>query len=168
MQFNLISSFLGTIHYIDYRRPAESLLSSIFFCQLLQHFHYPSFIPFPTIFGHMALLPTHIAHSVPSFSSVYIHCIWVSSWTHLSSPSIKCISFSFSSIPFFYSPCYLPLSSPIRSSSIAFSRLCIFPWAHHIPSQHLLFYFALSLISIQPHRSFLPLFNGSWWLFCFY
>ena len=78
-------AFLGTIHCTDYWRLAESLLFSIFFCWLLQCFHYSSFMPFPTIFGHVVPLPTHVACPVSSSSSIYIHCIWVSPWTHLSS-----------------------------------------------------------------------------------
>ena len=109
----------------------------------------------------MASLPTYIACPVSFFSSIYIHCIWVSSWTHLSSPSIECIS---SSIPFFRSLCYLPPSSSIQSSPF---RLCISPWAYCISPQHPLFHSALPLISIQPHHSFLPLSNGGWWFFCF-
>ena len=119
---------------------------------------------FPTIFGYMALLSTHIACPISSPSSIYIHCVWVSSWTHLSSSSIECIfSFSFS-VLFFYSPCYLPFSFPIRSSP---SRLHIFSWARHIPFQYPLFYSTLPLISIQSHCSFLPFSNGGQWLFCF-
>ena len=64
--------FPGAIHYIDYWRPAESSLPSIFFCQLLWRFYYSSFIPFPTIFGHVAPLPTHVACPVSSSSFIYM------------------------------------------------------------------------------------------------
>ena len=120
-------------------------------------------MPFPTIFGYMALLSTHIACLVLSSSSVYIHCIWVSPWTHLSSSSIKHISSS-SSVSSSHSPCYLPPSSPIQFSP---SRLCISPWVYHIPLQYPLFHSTLPLISIQSYHSFLPLSNGGWQLFCF-
>ena len=139
-------SRLGLSHYnTNYWRPAKSLLSSTFFCWLVWHFHYSSFMPFSIIFGHMAPLPTHIVCPISSSSSVYIHCIWVSPWTHLSSFSIERISFSSSSVPSSCSLCYLSPSSPIWSS---FSWLCIFPWVHHIPPQYSLLCPALPLVSI--------------------
>ena len=76
--------FLGAIHCTGYWRPAESLLSSIVFCRLLQCFYYsPLFPSLPAIFGHMAPLFTHIASSVSSPSFVHIYCIWVSPWACL-------------------------------------------------------------------------------------
>ena len=95
-----------------------------------------------SVSSYMAPLSIHVACSVSSSFFVYIHCIWVSSWIHLSFSSIEHIS---SSVLFFYSPCYLPLSSPIQSSP---SRLYISPWVHCISLQHPLFHSALSLIFI--------------------
>ena len=112
----------------------------------------------------MAPLSTHIAYPVPSPSFVYIHCIWVSPWTHLSFSSIEHISSLFSFIPSFCSLCYLPPSSLIQSFP---SRLHISLWTYCIPSQHPFFHSALPLISLQPHCSFLPLSDSGQWLFCF-
>ena len=70
--------FPGTIHCTYYWRPAESSLSSIFFCWLLWHFYYPFSMSFPAIFGHMALFSTYVTRSISSSSSIHIHCIWVS------------------------------------------------------------------------------------------
>ena len=84
--------FPGVIHCTDLRRPTESLLISILFCRLLQHFHYSRFIPLPTIPGHVAKLPTMVAHPISPSSSVDVHCIWVSLWTCLISSSERIFS----------------------------------------------------------------------------
>ena len=87
-------AFLGAIHCTNLRRPAESLLTSIFFCQLLRRLHYSHSISFPTISGHMAKLPTMITYSISLSSSVDVYCIWVSPWIHLISSSAKHVSSS--------------------------------------------------------------------------
>jgi len=144
-------AFLGAIHCTNYWRPAESSLSSIFFCRLLWPFHYSRLILLPTISGHVAKLPTMIAHSISSFSSVHVHCIWVSLWTRLISPSVECISSS-SPIPSCLRnscpPGYLPPSSSIRSSSKASPWLRISPWARRIPPQYPFFRSTLPLVPI--------------------
>ena len=129
VQLNLFPSFSG--HNILYRllEASKSSLSSIFFCWLLWRFHYSSFMPFPAIFGYIAPLPTYITYPVSPSSFVYIHCIWISPWTHLSFPSIEYISFFSSSVPSSCSLHYLSPSSPIWSS---FSWLHISPWVHRI------------------------------------
>ena len=105
--------FPGAIYCTYYWRPAKSSLFSIFFCRFLWRFYYPSSMSFLAIFGHMAPFSTHIACPISSSFSIHIHCVWVSPWTHLSSPSISHVSTTSSSVSPSRSPHYLSSSSSI-------------------------------------------------------
>ena len=155
----------STIHCTDYWRLAKSLLSSIFFCQLLQHFYYLflSFSSFPIIFGHVVLFFTHVAGSISLFLFVNLHYIGVSSQTYLISfPILHTWPFSpISSTGSIIScsPYYLVSFSSIQSLPYPFSLSCTFLLEHtaflpsNLSSALLCLWFWSSLIALSCYSS---------------
>ena len=139
------STWKSVSSHLQYR----SLLSSIVFCQLLQHFYYSLFVslPLPAIFGHIVPLFTNKTCPVPLSSSINVYYIGVSS--QLLFFPIVLYSFSKVLIP---CPLYnLSLFFFIESFSKASLGLHISLQAYCIPLQYSLFCSTLPLAFIQPY-----------------